>query len=257
MRPPSRRRGSKKKPSAERSASPRSEADRRAAAAERASDETAAKREPAGETAAEKLPKRRARMARPRQQWGRRTVAVGVVLVAAALFGGVLLLILGSDDNGGDGGETPKQAVDLQDKYLKHTVVDAEKGISVRRPKNWSDRKNDHVITLRSRDGCVAMTLAAPGGSDEAGQLHDQSLTLFRHTFDAKINPAPDSKVGGIPTKSDRIVFHRGGHRIAVLLSVGKGDKNTYLTETVVRDPSCRGSLQLAQLVQTSIEYTK
>ena len=196
-------------------------------------------------------------MARPRELWGRRTVLAGAVLVGAALLGGILLLILGSDDEGDGGSATTKQATDLQDQYLQHTVVDAEKGISVRRPKNWTDRKSNHVITLRSRDRCLAMTLAAPAGADEANRLHDQSIALFRRSFDAKVKPAPDSKVGGIPTKSDRITFTKGGHRFALLFSVGKGSKNTYVTETVVRDPSCQGALQLAQLVLTSVEYTK
>ena len=199
-------------------------------------------------------------MARPRELWGRRTVAIGVVLVAAALFGGILLLILGSDsdsDHGGDGGEAPKQTRDLQDKFLRHTVVDVEKGISVRRPGNWKDTKDNHVITLISHDTCVSMTLAAPESADDANHLHDQSLGLFKRSFDAKVHPAPDAEIGGIPTKSDRVTFRAKGHQIRVLLSVGKGSKNAYLTEVVVRNPACQGALALAQLVLTSVEYTK
>jgi hypothetical protein len=199
-------------------------------------------------------------MARPRELWGRRTVAIGVVLVAAALFGGILLLILGSDSDNGDGGNesaVPKQTRDLQDKFLRHTVVDVEKGISVRRPGNWKDNKDNHVITLTSHDTCVSMTLAAPQGADDANHLHDQSLGLFKRSFDAKVHPAPDAQIGGIPTKSDRVTFSAKGHQIRVLLSVGKGSKNAYLTEVVVRNPACQGALALAQLVLTSVQYTK
>jgi hypothetical protein len=180
-----------------------------------------------------------------------------VLLVVAALIGGFALLIAG----GGDDSDTQasKQTTQLQDRFLAHTVVVPDRGMSVRRPADWSDSKKGGVIALQSHDRCLAMTLSAPQGADEAKGLRDDSIALLKHSFgNAKLRPAPDSDVGGIPTTSDAITFtDQKGNPIQVLLSVGTGDKYAYLTEIVVRDPSCQGDLQLAQVVLGSIQYTK
>jgi hypothetical protein len=179
------------------------------------------------------------------------------VLVALALIGGLVLIFTGDDDSGSTS-STP-QAAELQDTFLKHTVVEQDKGITVRRPANWSDDKNHGVITLQSHDRCLAMTLAAPEDADKANGLREDSLALLKRSFgNAKVGPAPDSPVGGIPTTSDALSFtDEKGRQIKVLLSVGKGDKYAYLTEIVVRDSRCQGDLQLAQVVLSSIQYSK
>ena len=180
------------------------------------------------------------------------------MLIAAALIGGLVLLIAGG---GGDdsGSHTAKQASQLQDRFLKHTVVVADKGISVRRPANWKDSKRHGVVTLQSRDRCLAMTLSAPQGADQAKRLRTDSIALLKRSFgNAKVLPAPDSPVGGIPTTSDALSFtDQRGNPIRALLSVGTGDKYSYLTEIVIRDPRCQGDLQLGQVVLGSIQYTK
>lgn len=203
-------------------------------------------------------PARRARLVRPGELWGRRSVAVGVVLVVAALIGGLVLLFAGGDDNDSSS-DSSKQTSQLQDKFLQRTVVVPDKGISVRRPANWKDSKNQGVVALQSKDRCLAMTLSAPQGADKAKGLRDDSIGLFKDSFkNTKLRPAPDSPVGGIPTTSDALsVTDEKGNPIQILLSVGTGRKFAYLTEIVVRDPRCQGDLQLAQVVLGSIEYSK
>jgi hypothetical protein len=203
-------------------------------------------------------PARRARLVRPGELWGRRSVAVGVVLVGAALVGGLVLLVVGGGDDG-SGSKTSHQTSQLQDKFLQHTVVVPDKGISVRRPDNWKDSKNGGAVALQSRDRCLAMTLSAPQDADKAKGLRDDSIALFKRSFkNAKVRPAPDSPVGGIPTTSDALsVTDQKGNPIQVLLSVGTGERFAYLTEIVVRNPYCQGDLQLAQVVLSSIQYTK
>jgi hypothetical protein len=72
------------------------------------------------------------------------------------------------------------------------------------------------------------------------------------------VQSARGSNVGGIPTTSDTLSFtDQKGNPNRVLLSVGTGSKFAYLTEIVVRDPSCQGDLSLGQLVLFSIQYTK
>jgi hypothetical protein len=183
-------------------------------------------------------------------------VAIGVVLVALAVIGGLVLLFTGGDDNSPP--TTSQPVSQLQDRFLKHTVVQPDKGISVRRPANWKVSKDNGVVALQSHDNCLAMTLSAPKPAGQAKGLRDDSIALLKRSFGgAKTHPAPDSPVGGIPTSSDAISFTQRGHSVKVLLSVGTGDKYAYLTEVVVRDPRCQGDLQLAQVVLSSVQYTK
>jgi hypothetical protein len=181
-----------------------------------------------------------------------------VALLAAALIGGLVLLIVGGGDD--DTGTKPThQTAQLQDRFLKHTVVQPDKGISVRRPANWTDSKRGGVITLQSHDRCLAMTLSAPVPAGRAKGLRSDSISLLKDSYkNLQVGPAPDSDVGGIPTTSDTVSFKdQKGNQIRVLLSVGTGDKYGYLTEIVVRNPSCQGDLGLGQVVLSSIEYTK
>ena len=137
-------------------------------------------------------------------------------------------------------------------------VFQPDKGISVRRPANWKVSKDNGAVALQSHDNCLAMTLSAPQPAGQAKRLRSDSIALLKRSFSgAKTHPAPDSPVGGIPTSSDAISFTQRGHPVKVLLTVGTGDKYAYLTEIVVRDPRCQGDLQLAQVVLSSVQYTK
>ena len=213
----------------------------------------------AGTSAAERLPKRPARLSRPRELWGRRTVAAGVVLVAAAILGGVLLLLLGSSDDDESPGPSPEDISKLQDEVLDKTVVDPSAGISVRRPSSWSDSKERNVITLRSKNRCVAMTLAAPAEADQADKLLDATIDAIRGTQkNVAFKRAGHAQVGGIPTASYRTALkNQKGAEIRAVISIGTGKKYAYLTQTVLGNASCRQDLAVAQLIQTSIEYTK
>ena len=182
------------------------------------------------------------------------------MLVALALIGGIVLLIAGGDDSNDDSGSTPTRATtNLQEKFLKRTVVNAEDGISVRRPGHWSDAKNNGVITLRSADRCVAVNLSAPPGAPGLRSLRRDALATLRQGFKkVRVGPGGRAKVGGIPTRSSTIVLTADkGKRRRVLLSIGKGERHTYLTEVVLGNPSCQADLALAQVVLGSIEYTK
>jgi hypothetical protein len=207
-------------------------------------------------------PARRARLQRPRELWGRRSVAIGAVLVGAALIGGIILLIAGGGDNGGGSSSaaTPQQATkQLQDKFLKHTVVLPDDGISVRRPASWKDSKNNGVITLRSADRCVAVNLSAPTDANGAKGLSSDSLSALKQGYkNVQVSPAGRAQVGGIPTTSKSVTLtDANGGRRRVILSTGTGKKNAYLTEVVLGNPSCAADLAMAQIVLTSVQYTK
>jgi len=189
--------------------------------------------------------------------WGRRSVGIGALLLALAIIGGIVLLITGG--GGSKSSKTSPQVQALQNKLLKHTVVDVQKGISVRRPKTWRDSKSNHVISLQSQDRCVTMTLAAPVDASKANGLHDDSIALLKRSFgNAKVQPTPSGRqIGGIPTRSNTLSFTEKGKHVRVLVEVGKGDKYAYLTEGVVGNPACQTDLAIGNLVLSSIQYTK
>jgi hypothetical protein len=193
--------------------------------------------------------------------WGRRSVAVGVVLVAIALIGGIILLIAGGDDDSGTDPATTSTAdiSQLQNKFLDRTVADSDKGISIRRPASWKVNKQNGVTNIQSKDRCLAMQLSAPVAANRAKALGKDGVTALRAQFaHVKVRPGASARVGGVPTRSRSItVTDQNGNPVHVLLSVGTGQKNAYLTEVVVRDPSCQGDLQLAQLMLSTAAYTK
>jgi hypothetical protein len=107
------------------------------------------------------------------------------------------------------------------------------------------------VTNIQSKDRCLVMQLSAPVTAGRARALRHDGIAVLRRQFkNAKVRPAPQSSIGGVPTRADTITFtDPKGNDIRVLLGVGTGRKNAYLTEVVVRDPSCQGDLQLAQLM--------
>jgi hypothetical protein len=185
---------------------------------------------------------------------------VGVLLIAIALIGGLILLISGGDDNdSGSATESTADVAALQNRFLDRTVVNADKGISIRRPASWKVSKAHGVTNIQSKDRCLVMQLSAPVPAARAKALRKDGITVLRDQFkNAKVQPAASSQTGGVPTRSDTITFKDPkGNNVRVLLSVGTGQKNAYLSEVVVRDPSCQGDLQLAQLMLGSAQFTK
>ena len=194
--------------------------------------------------------------------WGRRSVAVGVLLVAIAVIGGVILLVTGDDDSDRGSGAGPAPAADLnelQDRFLDRTVVIPSDGISVRRPADWKDSKEQGVITLLSPNRCVSVSMSAPAGAKGAKGLMDDSLGALRQTYKkVAVVPGGQGAIGGVPTTSRTIqLTDAKGNRRRVLLGVGTGNKNAYLTQVVLGNPSCQGELALAQVILSSAEFTK
>jgi hypothetical protein len=186
-------------------------------------------------------------------------VAIGVVLVGIALIGGLILLVTGGDDNDSGSKKRGASVSDLQNRFLDRTAVDPSKGISVRRPSSWKVTRENGVTNIQSKDRCLVVQLSAPVPTGRANALRKEGITVLRSQFkNAKVQPVPSSQIGGVPTKSSAVTFtDPKGNHVRLLLSVGTGQKNAYLTEVVVRDPSCQGDLQLAQLMLSSVEFTK
>jgi hypothetical protein len=195
-------------------------------------------------------------MERPRELWGRRTVAIGTVLLAAAVIGGIILLIAGG--SGGSSSNDKSSLSDIQARLLKKTVVVPSKGIQVRIPKNWSSSKQNDTVRIRSQDSCLVMTLAAPTGAGNAKAVMKQGVGYLRDNFKGvKVKSAAGSRVGGIPTRTNAVSLRNDqGDPINVVISVGSGKKYTYVTN-VSASPNCPADLAAGQIVLGSVQYTK
>jgi hypothetical protein len=138
-------------------------------------------------------------------------------------------------------------------------VVNSDAGISVRRPGDWTDTTRNGVITIQSHDKCLVMSLSAPTSVDNAITIRKQGISYFKGQYkNVKVRSAKEFDIGGVPTTTNAItVTDQNGRQISVLLNVGKGKKNAYVTQVVVREPQCAGDLQLATLMLHTIQYTK
>ena len=186
-------------------------------------------------------------------------MAIGVLLVALAVIGGIILLIAGGGGDNNSSSPSSSDVSQVSDKVLTHTVVNPDKGISVRIPANWSSRKSNGVISVASHDRCLAMQFAAPVPANQAKKLRTDGLRTFRSQYKkVVVKPAAPSQVGGIPTTTDAVTLTAAkGRQVRLLLDVGTGKKYAYLTETVFRDPSCTVDLHLGNLVRSNVQYTK
>jgi hypothetical protein len=201
-------------------------------------------------------PSRRARLVSPRELWGRRSVAIGAILVALAVIGGIVLLIAGG---GGSSEPSSSDISKVQDQILTHTVVNPDRGISIRIPEKWTSNKRSGVVNVQSQDHCLAMQFAAPLPAGQAKRLRTDGVKTLRGQYKkVVVRPARGVQVGGIPTTTDAItVTDDKGRQVRLLLAVGTGKKYAYLTETVFRDPSCTADLRVANLVLQAVQYTK
>ena len=187
-------------------------------------------------------------------------MGLGLLLVALALIGGIVLLLGGGDDTAmTTTTDHTAGLAQLQNRFLGRTAVDADKGISVRRPAGWAVRREHGVTNIQSKDRCLVMQLSAPVPAGKADELRHDGITALRDQFkSARVQSGMRSAIGGVPTTSSTIaVKDAKGNKVQVALSVGKGRKNAYLTQVVVRDPACQGDLQLAQLMLSSARFTK
>ena len=196
-------------------------------------------------------------MVRPQEMWGRRTVGIGVILVALALVGGVILLITGGGGSSSSSSNRPTLS-DVQNKLLQTTVVVPSKGISVRRPSSWTSVRRNDTIRIRSQDGCLVMTLSAPTDAGKSRSLMQDSVRFLRQNYKGvNVRSVGTSQMGGVPTVLNGVSLRDSkGHPVSILLAVGKGRKYSYLTNVTAR-PTCVPDLTVGQVVLSSLQYTK
>lgn len=195
-------------------------------------------------------------MRRPSELWGRRTAAAGLVLIALAALGGGILLATDDDSDETTTRVDPEQ---LAEERLTEEVRDARNGIAAAIPEGWSQRRRSGLITLESADRCVSISLAAPVRSPQADSLLDDTVAQLRREFKgARVQKGSGQRVGGLQGPGAVLVVENSeGGTVRVLITVGRGKRKAYLTQVVLRDPSCEESLVESQLVLNSVAYAK
>lgn len=192
-------------------------------------------------------------------------------LAAAILVGGVLAVYYAAfrGDDGSEANETasaPSRASQAQSEIraarssLTESLNDKREGISVRWPQSWRQTARAGVHRIESRDHCMTITLAAPASTGDAGRVRRDALGILRSSFKrVRVEPGEKGKqIGGIPTENDVItVRNQDGDLVRVLLGVGRGKTNAYLSEVVLRNPSCGQALLEAQLILQSARFTR
>jgi hypothetical protein len=180
----------------------------------------------------------------------------------AALAAGIRLAT--DDDEPSGGGDVTQSAADadpqaLADERLTEQVRDRGEGISARIPESWKQSSEQGLISLESGDRCVAISLAAPVGKSSAGSLLDDTVAELRGEFEgAQVQRLGAQRIGGLPGETVVLqVKPAKGDQVRVLITVGRGKQQAYLTQVVLRDPACGDALVDSQLVVNSIEYTK
>jgi len=154
---------------------------------------------------------------------------------------------------------TPESVVRATRQALTGKAGDKTRGIVVRYPAAWSQDKRDGLIILKSPDRCAAVTLSAPGPPEKATAIRKEALKALRRSFKRiTVRPGSGDPIGGVPTTGRVVDFEdRKGRPVRIILSVGTGSKYAYLSQTLLRGPSCSSSLLDAQLILSTLELSK
>lgn len=187
-------------------------------------------------------------------------------VAAAVLVGGTLALLGAFDDGDGSSGEDETASVQAEAEIesarasLTESLEDKSQGIEAMFPPTWQSSEPRGEWLLESRDRCMAIKLSAPATAAHAARLRRDTIAALRRDF-KQIQVAPGEQgrqIGGIRTTQDVIsVPNEAGGQTRILLAVGTGRKRAYLTEIVLRDPSCGRTLLEGQLIIGSVRYSR
>jgi hypothetical protein len=188
-------------------------------------------------------------------------------LAAAVLVGGALAVYYGAfrGDGESDNGPATTTATDAAAKVhaarasLTERFNDKQLGISAGFPASWRSSKGHSKHLLESRDHCISITLAAPAPVQVANRMRRDAISILRGSFKRTTVAAGEKgrEIGGVPTRNDVITVSKGSGSVRVLLGVGRGKQLAYLSQVVLRDPSCGQDLLEAQLILNSARFSR
>jgi hypothetical protein len=132
-------------------------------------------------------------------------------------------------------------------------------GIEGAYPKSWKRSSESGVVTLESRDRCIAIALGAPAGAAQADAVRRQEIDALRGAFaKSDVRPLPAGELGGRPATGALIaVRNRAGEPVVIRLNVAEGKERAYLVEAVFRRPPCDGAAAEANGILQSLRFTR
>jgi hypothetical protein len=146
------------------------------------------------------------------------------MLVVGLVVAIPVTLVLRSGDEAGPAAELPEVGKELFERDL---------GVKYRVPRGWRSRREEDVLTLRSRDGAARIAISAPAPARDDDVLFDEALEGLRREYRRLdvLRRIKKSTVGGLRARSVAIEAKpsKRGSKQRILLSTARGDKRAYL----------------------------
>ncbi|MGH2984907.1 MAG: hypothetical protein ACRDK5_11775 [Solirubrobacterales bacterium] len=196
---------------------------------------------------------RRARLRSPGQLWGRRTILVGLAVIALAVVGSLSLLA----DDGGN--QSPvEEGVDEEQSELGESLDDANSGISVNWPSDWNKLEKGGVFGFQSPDKMVLVAISAPADAAAADQLRKDAIASTAAEYQNPLaRPGKGRSIGGLRSEGAAISGKGASGQSATLVAVAAGKRKAYLLEVYTAADAPSERLVDAQLIVNSLQLSK
>jgi hypothetical protein len=198
---------------------------------------------------------RRARLRTPAQLWARRTILLGLALIAIAALGGLVLLADGDD---GDSASPAQEIPAEQQGGLGQTEDDPGSGIAARWPSEWRKLERGEVTAFQSPDRNVVVAISAPTNAAKADQLRRDAIASAAAGYkNPEVRQGKGRTIGGLWAEGATISGNGPGGQSSSLVAVAAGKQNAYLLEVLTTANAPSGRLVEAQLILNSLRLTK
>jgi hypothetical protein len=183
-------------------------------------------------------------------------VLVGLALVAVAILGAIILI---TDDDGDDEAASPERTeATVQPSELGQSLTDANRGIAVQWPSDWTKLEKGGVLAFRSPDKSILVGISAPADAGDAEDLRKGAIASAAAGYRKPvIRHGKGRRIGGLPASGATISGRGPGGESITLIAVAAGKQNAYLFETVKAENAPSERLVEAQLILNSLQLTK
>lgn len=198
---------------------------------------------------------RRARLRSPGQLWGRRTILVGLALIAIAVLGALILLV--ADDDGGSQ-MAVQEGGDQTQSEVGESLNDAKSGISVEWPSDWIKVEKRGVFGFQSPDRTLQVLISAPADDTGADQLRRDAIASTAADYkNPVVRTGKGRTIGGLQAAGATVRGQGPGGQSVTLVAVAAGKQKAYLFEVLTAENAPSKRLVEAQLILNSLQLSK